>query len=48
MLPAALDLDPSEIPINQIPAALSALAALQSALGCVPHDRTAGRSDERR
>jgi len=32
MLPAALDLDPSAIPINQIPAVLSALAAFQSAL----------------
>jgi hypothetical protein len=32
MLPAPLDLDPSAIPIKQIPAALSALAALQSAL----------------
>jgi predicted DNA-binding transcriptional regulator AlpA len=32
MLPTSLDLDPSAIPISQIPAALSALAALQSAL----------------
>jgi hypothetical protein len=32
MLPAALDLDPWAIPISQIPAALSALAAFQSAL----------------
>ncbi len=32
MLPLKLDLDPSSIPISQIPAVLSALAALQSAL----------------
>ena len=36
MLPDVLNIDPSAIPTNQIPAVLSALAALQGALAARP------------